>query len=460
MLDRRLVFLDLETTGATASHDRVTEVGVVEVEHGSVLDEWSTLVNPGRRIPPYIEALTGITNEMVAAAPTFAEIAPRLKARLDGKLLVAHNARFDYGFLKNEFRRIDVGYRSQLVCTVKLSRKLFPGHRRHNLDTLIERHGVPCTARHRALGDARVLWELVRKWVADLGADALAAAAAAQLAGPALPPGISESALDELPEGPGVYLFFGDDDVPLYVGKSANLRSRVFAHFPANLRATKDAHIVRQIRRIEWRETAGELGAALEEARLVKELLPLHNRRLRRNDDLCAFLWDPACGQPPRLVSVADVDFLRTENVYGVFRSQTTARATLRNLARAYELCLIAVGLENGTGPCCAHRLGRCRGLCVDDEPRARHDLRLMAALSGVKLQTWPFKGRIGVREPGGESCDLHVLDHWCHLGTVRSEQDFGTLAAKPQFDLDTYRILRRILAHPGTGVEIVRFTA
>jgi DNA polymerase-3 subunit epsilon len=460
MLDRPLVFLDLETTGATASHDRVTEVGVVEVEHGSVLCEWSTLVNPGKRIPPYIEVLTGITNEMVALAPTFAEIAPALKARLDGKLLVAHNARFDYGFLQNEFRRIDVGYRSQLLCTVKLSRRLFPQHRRHNLDSLIERHGVPCSARHRALGDARVLWELVRRWTDEVGADALAAAASAQLARPTLPGGISEAVLDELPEGPGVYLFFGDNDVPLYVGKSVNLRSRVLAHFSGDLRATKDARIVQQIRRVDWKETAGELGALLEEVRLVKELLPLHNRQLRRKTELCAFIWNPADGQAPQLASAAEIDFMNTEHVYGVFRSQTMAREALRNLAKAFELCSIAIGLEQGDGPCLARQLERCRGLCVGKEPRASHNLRLMEALSGIKFQAWPFQGRIGVREASGGSGDLHVLDHWCYLGTVRSEQDVDTLSARPQFDLDTYRILKRFLGRVPAGIEIVRFAA
>ena len=137
MLDRPLVFLDLETTGATATSDRITEIGLIEVDDGQFSGEWSTLVNPQTRIPPFIESLTGISNAMVADAPTFNEIAVALKERLDGKLLIAHNARFDYGFLKNEFARLDMRYSSDLLCTVKLSRKLYPGHSKHNLDTQI-----------------------------------------------------------------------------------------------------------------------------------------------------------------------------------------------------------------------------------------------------------------------------------------------------------------------------------
>jgi DNA polymerase-3 subunit epsilon len=460
MLDRSLIFLDLETTGATATHDRITEIGLIEVERGRLVGEWSTLVNPETRIPPFIEALTGISNGMVALAPTFGEIAPALQARLAGKLLVAHNARFDYGFLKNEFRRLGIKYSSDLVCTVKLSRKLFPGHARHNLDTLMERHGITCSARHRALGDARVLWDLTQKWRDAVGVEALAAAAAAQIKTPALPPGLSELVLDEIPEASGVYLFYGENDLPLYVGKSVNLRSRVLAHFSGDHRTSKDMRIVQQVKRIDWRQTAGELGALLEEARLVKDLLPTMNRQLRRNRDLCAISWQPGRRVPPQLVSVDCVDFSEADNVYGVFRSQRAALDTLRNLAQAFGLCLIETGLEKGNGPCFAHQIKRCRGVCAGKESRPQHDLRLMEALRELKLQAWPFKGRIGVREASGELAELHVLDHWCYLGTVRAEHEFETLGTRLTFDLDTYKILKRFFAGHRAGLEIVPLAA
>jgi DNA polymerase-3 subunit epsilon len=461
MLDRQLVFLDLETTGATASFDRITEVGVVEVAPGGRVTEWTTLVNPEMRIPPFIEGLTGISNDMVALAPTFAEIARELQTRLAGKLLIAHNARFDYGFLKSEFARLDIRYASDVVCTVKLSRKLFPGHARHNLDSLMERHGISCTARHRALGDARVLWDLIRKWRDELGAAALDAAARAQFKSPTLPPGLSDLVLDEVPESPGVYLFYGENDLPIYIGKSVNLRSRVLAHFAGDRRIPKDMRIVQQVKRIDWRETAGELGALLEEARLVKELLPTMNRQLRRTSDLCAFRWEPGQRQAPELVSAADIDFGDTASVYGVFRTKRAAVDTLRKRAHAFELCLIETGLEKkSTGPCFAHQIERCRGVCMGKESHMQHDLRMLEALGELKLAAWPFKGRIGVREASGERTDLHVLDHWCYLGTLRSEQDLDTLAARPSFDLDTYKILRRFLRQRSARYSLVELAA
>ncbi|MEI7679667.1 MAG: 3'-5' exonuclease, partial [Betaproteobacteria bacterium] len=197
MFERPLVFLDLETTGATASRDRITEIGLLEVENGVMTEEWSTLINPQTRIPPFIESLTGISNAMVADAPVFADVATGLKERLDGKLLIAHNARFDYGFLKNEFARLEIPYASDLLCTVKLSRKLYPGHAKHNLDTLMERHNVDCEARHRALGDARVLWDLLQIWRDELGEEALDTAAAAQLKKPSLPAGLADFSIEE-----------------------------------------------------------------------------------------------------------------------------------------------------------------------------------------------------------------------------------------------------------------------
>ena len=184
MLNQPLVFLDLETTGANAAWDRITEVGLMIVERGRVVEAWETLVNPGRTIPGHISLLTGITDAMVALAPSFADIAQVLWEKLDGRMLIAHNARFDAGFLKSEFQRLERRYAPKVLCTVKLSRKLYPEHRRHNLDSLLERHAITCSARHRALSDAKVLWELTQVWRAERGEDALDAAAQAQLKQP------------------------------------------------------------------------------------------------------------------------------------------------------------------------------------------------------------------------------------------------------------------------------------
>ena len=167
LLPQDLVFVDLETTGGNAAYHRITEVGIVRMESGEVVEEWSSLINPECRIPPYIESFTGITNEMVACAPRFADIAalvleklqapPAMSPAQRAPIFVAHNARFDYSFLRTEFRRLDVNFSARVLCTVKLSRRLFPEYPRHSLDAVMERHQLRCTERHRALDDTRVL---------------------------------------------------------------------------------------------------------------------------------------------------------------------------------------------------------------------------------------------------------------------------------------------------------------
>ncbi|HKQ26799.1 MAG TPA: exonuclease domain-containing protein [Burkholderiales bacterium] len=462
MLDRPLVFLDLETTGATAHHDRITEIGLVEVDCGHHAGEWSSLVNPEMSIPLSIQTLTGITDAMVANAPTFADLAKSLHDRLEGKVLVAHNARFDYGFLRNEFRRLGLRYRPNVLCTVKLSRRLYPQHRRHNLDSLIERHGLSCDSRHRALADARVLWDFTRHIHLDVGSEAIRVAVEDLLKKPVLPPRLPANMLDEIPEGPGVYAFYGDNDVALYVGKSMDLRSSVTSHFHGDHRVARDMRISQEIMRVEWIETAGELGALIKEAQLVKRLTPVHNRRLRRDNDMCAFRWEPVNGpKTPQLVSATEIDFSELDNLYGMFRSRRVAQNALREIADEHGLCHIGIGLEKGTGSCLAYQLKRCRGACVGKESALSHSIRATQALYSLRIRAWPFPARIGIREhdPHSGRTELHVLDCWRYLGTFDSQTDFCDVLEsriEPSFDSDIYTILTRYFKSRPRNVEIV----
>src|SRR5438034_1381402 len=162
LLHAPLAIVDLETTGTRPATDRVTEIGVLEIERFEVVSEWSTLVNPGVPVPSEIQALTGINHEMLAQAPRFADLAQELHERLAGRVFIAHNARFDYGFLRREFDRAGIKFHARAVCSVKLARRLYPRERGHDLDSLIARHGIACQARHRAMGDADALWQFLR----------------------------------------------------------------------------------------------------------------------------------------------------------------------------------------------------------------------------------------------------------------------------------------------------------
>jgi len=455
-LPQDLVFVDLETTGGNAAWHRITEVGILRVEQGELVEQWCSLVNPECRIPSAIEAFTGITNEMVADAPRFAEIAATVRGKLEGAVFVAHNARFDYSFLRSEFRRLEQNFSAKVLCTVKLSRRLFPQEPRHNLDAVMQRHGLQCAARHRALGDARVLWDLWRKLRAELPEPRFAAAVEALLAANALPAQLPATLTDELPEGPGVYRFFGDDDALLYIGKSTSMRSRILGHFAGEHTDSKEQRLARQVRRIDWSETAGELGALLREAEWIKTQRPLYNRRLKAGSEALTIRSPAGSEACVELTDVASIEAGGLSDCFGLFRSRKDALKALTDIARAQQLCLKVLGLEPSAGSCFAYQLGKCRGACVGKEPLALHRMRLQLALSSLKLKSWPFPGRIALREQDGRGrAELHVLEDWIHLGTAYSEEDLAQLrqAALPQrFDADVYRILVRHFADRSAG--------
>ena len=448
-----LVFVDLETTGANFANDRIIEIGLIEVDRDGVR-EWSTLVDPGRPVPPFITGLTGIDTAMVASAPTFAQVAPALVEKLWGRLFVAHNARFDYGFLKHEFRRAGIDFRATSLCTVKLSRALFPGHRRHNLDTLVERYGVaiPAGERHRALGDARVLWDLWRHWHTLLPGETIREAVERITGRPELPPQLDPALLDDLPEAPGAYAVFGQDGALLTAKRAANLRQQVFAHFAP---AKRDSALVRDAWRIEWREAAGEFGARLRE-------LELNAARRRPPEELYSWrLVRHGDGDfRPELVHAGEIDFARTDDLFGLYHGRREAVQALRKLAEAHRLCHHFTGLGNGRAgeACVAYRQRGCRGACVGKEPVSLHSARLMAALAKHRIRPWPYPGPIALveRDEFGMREDAHVINDWGYLGTASDETTLralfeegagrGNADGSPCFDPDIYRIVVKCL--------------
>ena len=448
--------------------DRITEIAAVRVEEGREVARWSTLVNPGVRIPAFIQSLTGISNSMVADAPPFEQVADRLLELLDGAVLVAHNARFDHGFLKNEFERVQIDLRVKSLCTVRLSRKLYPQHRGHGLDAIMARHGLQTMARHRAMGDVDMVLAWLRIAAAELGPEKLRHTAQELLRGTSSLPPHLQTSIRDIPDSPGVYLFYGDAPQALYVGKSVRLRGRVLSHFQADHTAGREMRLAQETRRIEVRQTAGEFGALLLEARLVKQLQPVYNRQLRRELQLCAWrLADDPAARP--LVSLVFSDDLAPQEfgrLFGGYRSKRQAAQALSALADSHALCPSALGLEAAKGRCFSHQLGRCRGVCCGQESPERHRLRVELALAAQRLHAWPHAGKVGLREhdPASGRTDIHVFDQWCHLATVHDEAELHEALQtrdKLVFDLDTYRLLlKRLMASGKVDRELIRFAA
>jgi DNA polymerase III subunit epsilon len=457
-----LVFVDLETTGGNPAFHRITEIGIVRVIDGAVAEEWSSLINPECPIPPYIQVFTGISNEMVAGAPRFAEIAATVSEKLRGATFVAHNARFDYSFLRSEFFKLDVHFSAKVLCTVKLSRRLFPEHIRHNLDSVMERHGLSCSARHRALGDAQVLRDFWFKLTREIPQVCLDAAVAHAILGvPKLPDHLPAQLADELPEGPGAYRYFAEDGALLYVGRSHSLRGRVLAQLGNERAGSRDGKLAEQTRRVDWVQTCGDLGAMLLESQWIKLRSPRFNRHPKSRSE--AVTLRPTSDntgrmRAQRLDAVEPQDLAQS---FGVFHSDKEAYKALADIAHAQQLCLKLLGLEHGEGSCFGLQVGKCRGACVGKEPLILHNMRTLLALSSLKIKSWPFPGRIALceRHSSGFSADgsrggeFHVLDHWAYLGTACCEEELAELAAlqsSATFDVDVYRILVRYFSnHP-----------
>ncbi len=458
-----IAFVDVETTGSGPRSARVIEVGIVAARDGALEYEWSTLIDPGVRVPPAIRLFTGITEEMLRGAPSFAQIAGELSERLAGRLFVAHTARFDHGFLREELRRTGRSLGGRMACTVKLSRRLVPEARAHHLDALIERYGISCERRRRALPDARALWHFWQALATRHSETRIESALGEILAARSVPPHLPPSLADELPEGPGVYRFFGEGGALLYVGKAKNIRERVFAHWHAALSDARAERLAAATRHVDFIETAGELGALLTEARLVRELKPLHNRRLRGARG--AWTWVIADdGAAPELAPLEQLPLsFERSDPFGLYRSERAARRALTALAREHQLCLKVLGLERASGSCFAYQLGRCRGTCVGAEPLRLHTARLKLAFAPERLPAWPYEGAVGIREActtaAGVRADVHVVEGWRHLGPVRDGEPSERWDPRPPFDPDIYQILRRHL-RLATGREIVRIPA
>lgn len=453
MLDKSpAVFVDIETSGLNCYHGRVIEVGVLRVEQAEVIDTFHSLINPETYLPPEVTLLTGIGSRELALAPNFYEVGEELAKILAGATFVAHNVRFDYSFLKQEFRRLGKEFAPKLLCTARLSRALFPEEARHGLDKIIERHGLKVANRHRAFDDAEALWQFSNVVRQRFTSDTINEAVKRQFRRQALPTWIDDSVINALPKGPGVYIFEGEDATTLYVGKSVQVRTRVLSHFSSDHAHPRELRIAQRTRRIRAIPTHGELSALLLESRLVKSLQPLHNRRLRQPNELVA-LKRRLTPQGYETITIdrhglADSDDFR--DVMAVYRTYGQARKALRTVAKEYRLCEKLLGLEKSPSGCFPYQLKRCNGACLNKELPVAYNLRVAEAFAKSRLKAWPYHGQVAVTEQSeGLGAKSLILDNWKVVAEVADDTEMPEAGVGASFDVDTYRILRQYLANP-----------
>lgn len=455
-----LALVDLETTGASAKHDRIMEVAVVCRGDGQSAQAWESLVYPGVSVPRFIQGLTGISDHDLADAPPFADVAEVLWQHLGERVLVAHNARFDLAFLKREFAALGYDYRPKVLCTLKLARALYPQWPRHGLEAICGFIDYRSERHHRAMTDVLAMQAFLDYAIADLGEAAVAYHIALQLQMPALPPYLPREQIDAIPSRPGVYRFYGEGEQLLYIGKSVNLRSRVLSHFSADQHGGKAMKLAQQLRRIEFTETAGEMGALLRESREIKQRMPIYNQRLRRQRSLCCVTLEADADGYHQLRFHTGLPnaILTAGEEFAVFRTRKQARDTMTEVAADSGLCLQRLGVEKSAGrlrPCFAFQLQRCRGACCGRDSAEDYNQRLRRALASRMVEAWPYGEPVVLRESAsGAGEEWHLVDRWVYLGVVPGSEPSRDACLKilaeegeRDFDFDSYRILKKFEA-------------
>ncbi len=461
ILNKPLAIVDVETTGMNYRIGGVIEIAILRVENRKIVKTYSSLVNPGTGVSPFITKLTGISSKDLMTAPKFSEIANEVYDLLHGAILVAHNARFDYLFIKSELNRLGYEFSSKQLCTVKLSRALYPVYKSHKLASIIERHDLKYNVRHRAFDDASVVWQFLEKINNDFSAETINSALKQQLGHPSLPKNLPKLVVSNLPESPGVYIFKDELNTPLYIGKSINIKKRVLSHFTGDGTKYREFKISQNIYDIEHHKTAGELEALLLESQLIKELKPVFNKKLRRKKQLVVTkkFTNPDGYSAIKLETLSTLDSSRFSSILTTHETRFNAKSSLIDTIKSFELCPKLSGLEKSKKACFHYQLGKCRGACIKNESPESYNDRVQAAFKQKSIEKWPFDTPIVINEPSVEtnSVTSFIVDKWCIIGKIIHNHNLKPyyVSYDASFDLDSYKILRTFVNNPLKDIHV-----
>ncbi|QDA62052.1 exonuclease domain-containing protein [Hymenobacter jejuensis] len=481
--------IDLETTGGQPTQDRITEIAIFIHDGEQVIDQYETLLNPGRPIPFFISQLTGINDDMVRDAPKFHEVARKIVEMTEGCVFVAHNVRFDYSFMKKEFADLGYNYSRKTLCTVRLSRSLIPGQPSYSLGKLCQNIGIPLNNRHRAAGDAEataILFDRLLKITQQSEsltqpgispADTLAAVDAVAPSGrqpkaakqpspkrvtavqeaiktALLPPNITPEKVASLPQEAGVYYFYNEEGEVIYVGKSINIYKRIQQHFAVDYKSRKSLEFKNSISDITWHLTGSELVALLYESDEIKRLKPLYNRAQRRSVFPAGiFLRTDENGYLRLYYGRAD-DHAESHPLIAL-GNQFKAKGFLFHKVSKFGLCQKLCDLYKTQGSCFDYQVHRCKGACVGLEPPEEYNKRVEEAIESFTFEHGSFvvigKGR---RE---DEKSIVLVENGRYLGfgyvdgefSARRIGDFKDAITRYNDNKDVQQIIRQYLRTP-----------
>lgn len=369
--------VDIETTG---QGNKITEISIFKYDGNKVIDEFTSLVNPESYIPDYITALTGIDNFMVANAPTFSEIAHSILAITEGTIFVAHNVNFDYNVIRNEFKVIGIDFKRKKLCTVRLSRKLIPGYKSYSLGKLCYALDIDINGRHRARGDAEATVILFKKLIQTPGSEIVFNDFLKKASKEAtLPPHLPSAVFNAIPNAAGIYYFKNKKGKVIYVGKAKDLKKRVLGHFYN--KTERELSLCRETAHIDFELSGSELIALLMEDAAIKKYFPEYNQASKRIPKAYAiFRFEDRHG----IIHLAYNTLKATPNPLLTFYNITDCRQFLERLCIQFELCPKYCHLQEGVVQCSHYFITTCKGICIDKEPVADYNTRVLNAIKNT----------------------------------------------------------------------------
>ncbi|MER3499250.1 MAG: DNA polymerase III subunit epsilon [Chitinophagaceae bacterium] len=372
--------VDIETTGGYASANGITEISIHVFDGEKVVDKFETLINPCQPIPYYIQSMTGITNEMVSEAPLFEDVAKEVYEMLNEKVFVAHNVNFDYSFIKNHLQFYGYELNCKKLCTVRLSRKIFPGFASYSLGNLCHSLGIQMSARHRAGGDAAATVEVFHRLLKHDHQQNIVKSLQRNSKEQMLPPNVPKEDFEKLPHRPGVYYFHNQKGKVVYVGKARDIHNRVNSHFSNNSDSRQKQNFLRHVYNISFQTCATELMACILESSEIKRLWPEFNYSQKRWEDVYGiFCYEDQNGY----LRLAIEKNKKQLNAVYHFHYLVEGHAVVRKLIAEYQLCPRLCFMQHASEPC----TGDCRGACRQQEDAASYNLRVEEAITSLQQQ-------------------------------------------------------------------------
>jgi len=379
--------IDIETTGGSPKSSKITEIAIYKHDGYKIIDEYETLLDPEMDIPPFITNLTGISNSMVKGAPKFFEVAKKIVEFTEDCVFVAHNVGFDYGIIRHEFRTLGFDYRRPHLCTVRASRFILPGHESYSLGKLTRSLGLVIENRHRAGGDALATANLFTL-LHEKSEPALQKFIQQDINPAVLHPNLNIDELDNLPSKTGVYKFYDENNILIYIGKSINIKKRVDQHL-RNTKTKKGLEMRDAICRIEHELTGSEIIALLQESMLIKQHRPRFNHMLKRSKfpyGLYDYIDD--AGYVRMYVGQSS----KNQDIpIAAFSTKKEGVESLSKWTEEFELCQKLNDLYPTKSACFHHSIKKCKGACIGDEPMEEYNARATKMVDYLNLNGESF---------------------------------------------------------------------